>query len=266
MNIYDFTDYREYLRECLGPKSKNFTRKSLSYELNCQLSFINQVLTFRSHLSLEHAIKTSNYLQLTDEEKDYFLLMVQKDRAGSVELERYFLEKINDIQNKRKEITNRIKATNTLTTEDQMKYYSSWYYVAIHILTALPTFNGAQEIATHLKLNIKVVKDALDFLIDKNFVTIDSHGKLAIGSTRIHLPQGSDMLPRHHVNWRQKAMESVDHVGENDLHYSSLLGISRKDLPVLKEKVLKLLEEFEVVLNETGEEIPVVFTLDLFEL
>ena len=51
------------------------------------------------------------------------------------------------------------------------------------------------------------------------------------------------MLPRHHSNWRTKAIEAVDQEKINDIHYSSLLGIAKRDIKVFKEKLLKLLDE-----------------------
>lgn len=72
------------------------------------------------------------------------------------------------------------------------------------------------------------------------------------------------MLPRHHSNWRMKAIASIDQEKDHDLHYTAVLGISKADALVLREKLLKLLEDFEPVISKSPEETSVVLLLDLF--
>ncbi len=74
------------------------------------------------------------------------------------------------------------------------------------------------------------------------------------------------MLPRHHANWRMKAIESVDIEKKNDLHFTGVLGIAKNDIPKFKEKMLKLIEEFEPMLKESTEEVPVILLCDLFAI
>ena len=193
------------------------------------------------------------------------MLLVQKAKAGSKSLESFFNGKISEIQKQRDQVKERIKIKTELKTEDQMKYYSSWFYSAIHILCALPNLNTVEQISKKLKLDIGLVKEVLNFLESKGFVQ-SSAGKYSIGSRRIHLAQGSPMLPRHHSNWRMKAIESVDQEKTSDLHYSAVLGIAKRDIKVFKEKLLNLLEEFEPIVSESKEEVPVVLLMDLFEL
>jgi uncharacterized protein (TIGR02147 family) len=262
--LYEFSDYRIYLQKVFpGTGEGRGQRVRLAEYLNCQTSFLSQVLTDRTHLSLEHAIKTSEFLKHTPQEKKYFMLLVQKGKAGSPPLEKFFDQQIAEIKKKRSEIHERVGVKTELSAEDQMKYYSTWYYLAIHILTALPGLQSAEAIAAHLKLEMGTVKEALEFLESRGFIRASSEG-YAIGMTRLHLPKGSSMLPRHHANWRIKAIESVDQEKPQDLHYSVLLGISKKDQKLLKEKLLKVIEEFEPVIQESKEEVPVVFLMDWF--
>ncbi|MFZ4715675.1 MAG: DUF4423 domain-containing protein [Bacteriovoracaceae bacterium] len=145
-----------------------------------------------------------------------------------------------------------------------MKYYSVWYYSAIHILTSIPGCNSPDMISQKLKLDILTVKNSLDFLVEKSFVKIVD-GNYVIGSRRIHLKKGSPMLPRHHSNWRIKAIESVDRENADDLHYTAVLGIAKEDMKFFREKLLKLLEEFEPIITKSVEDSQVVMLFDLFE-
>ncbi len=265
MQVFDFNDYRNYLGTVFsGSGEGRGKRLKLAEYLNCQASFLTQVFSGKAHLSLEHAIKTSQYLNFNAIENDYFMLLVQKEKSGNKDLEKYFGEKIQHIRNEREQINARIKVQTDLTLEDQMKYYSVWYYCAIHILTSIPGCNLPDVISQKLKLDILIVKDSLEFLVEKGFVKI-INSKYVIGSRRIHLKKGSPMLPRHHSNWRMKAIESVDRETADDLHYTAVLGIAKDDMKIFREKLLKLLEEFEPIVTRSAEDSQVVLLLDLFE-
>ena len=263
-DLFQYKDYREYLKlEFSGTGENRGRRALLSVFLKCQISFISQILTDRAHLSLEYAIRTSEFLNHTEIEKKYFMLLVQKGKAGSRELEAFFEGELQKIIKSGEEIKERINIKTHLTDEDQMRYYSAWYYSAIHILSALPGLNTADAMAGRLKLELSLVKNTLQFLEERGFV-VNQGGGYRIGSTRIHLSKESPMLPRHHANWRMKAIEATDHEKNQDLHYSAILGISKKDQKRFKEKLLQLLQEFEPIIRDSKEEIPVVLLMDLF--
>ena len=265
-DLYSFKNYRDYLRvEFAGTGPHRGRRLLLSEHLRCQTSFLSQVFTDRAHLSLEHAIQTSEFLNHTALEKKYFMLLVQKEKAGSKALIRYYDDEISAFQKERESIRERINIRTELSVEDQMKYYSTWHYSAIHVLCALPGLNTVEAIARKLKLDASTVKAVLEFLEERGFVA-RKNSVYNIGATRIHLPKGSAMLPRHHANWRVKAIEAVDEEKSEDLHYSAVLGISKKDMSVFKEKLLSLLQEFEPVVTASKEEVPVILLMDLFGL
>jgi uncharacterized protein (TIGR02147 family) len=264
--IFQFRNYRDYLKKEFAGTGENRGRRSfLARHLDCQTSFISQVLTERAHFSLEHAIQVSVFLNHTPLERKYFMLLVHADRSGSSTLKAHFEEEIVQIRKKRNEVKERINVRTQLSAEDQMTYYSAWHYSAIHILCALPDFRSVEAFSVRLKLDIPVVKRTLQFLEERGFVRKNSTG-YEIGSTRIHLSNGSPMLPRHHANWRMKAIERVDNQKSHELHYSAVLGISRKDVKALKDRLLQLLEDFEPVIERSKEEEPIAFLMDLFTL
>ena len=265
-DVYSFKDYRSYLRQEFSGKGEGRGRRGqLAQKIGCQTSFLSQVLTDRAHLSLEHAIKTSAFLSHDRGEKTFFMLLVQFGKAGSKDLEDFFENEIVKIRKSRESIKERINVKTELSSEDQMKYYSSWYYSAVHILSALPEFNSIENMVRKLKLDIGTVKNAAEFLEARGFISKKGQ-RFSIGSTRIHLPNGAAMLPRHHSNWRIKAIEAADNVQDGDLHYSAILGISKRDQRKFKERLLQIIQEFEPVISSSKEEIPLVFLVDLFEL
>ncbi len=265
MQLYDFIDYRLYLKQVFSGSGRGRGKRGLLAEyLNCQPSFLTQVLMERAHLSLEHALSTCDYLKFDESESQYFMLLVQKAKAGTKKLEEYFEKKLKTIREKRDSIDARIRIQTNLSVEEQMTYYSVWYYSAIHILCSLPSIKTTEDISEYLGLDLLTVKEALHFLKEKGFIS-QADGGLAIGSRRIHLKKGNPMLPRHHANWRMKAMMALDHEKKDELHYTAVLGISKKDYSLFREKMMNLLSDFEPVITKSPEEIQVVMLLDLFQ-
>lgn len=265
MQVFEFNDYRLYLKNAFsGSGAGRGKRGPLAASLNCQPSFLTQVFMERAHLSLEHAISVCDYLKFDESESQYFMLLVQKAKAGSKKLENYFEQKLKKIIQKRNSIDTRIRIQTVLSVEDQMIYYSVWYYSAIHILCSLPNIKTAEDISEYLKLDLILIKEAMRFLEEKGFIKQDK-GNYEIGSRRIHLKKGSSMLPRHHANWRMKAIASLDNEKKDELHYTAVLGIAKKDHILFREKMLQLLEEFEPIIEKSPEEVQVVMLIDLFQ-
>lgn len=265
-DLYQFQDYRPYLAiEFAGTGPSRGRRTLLAKHLRCQSSFLSQVFTARAHLSLEHALATSEFLHHSPDETKYFMVLLQKARAGSRALEIYFETELKKLGRDRDQIHSRIHSQSELSVEAQMTYYSTWYFAAIHVICALPKLQTAPEIASYLKLDISLIKEVLIFLEKQGFI-FKKNGTYQIGSTRIHLAKGSPSLPRHHSNWRMKAMAAVDQEKETDLHYSAVLGISKKDQKLFRERLLRLIEEFEPIIRESKEEVPVIWLMDLFSL
>jgi hypothetical protein len=66
-------------------------------------------------------------------------------------------------------LANRLKISQALGEKDQVIYYSSWYYAAIHALASIPGFKSSSEISKYLQLDLKKVQEAIEFLILLSF-------------------------------------------------------------------------------------------------
>lgn len=266
MTLFDFDHYQDYLKATFNRKSEGWGKRSaLAQFLNCQTSFISQVLAKRVHMSLEHAIKVSEFLGHNLEEQRFFMLLVQRDRSGSNLLEQFYTDQIEKIKEKRQLIKEQIKVNKEISASDQAIYYSSWWYSAIHILAALPSFNDVKSISRYLNLPEKIVKNVVDFLIGCSLIQ-EKEGNLEIGMGRIHLGSKSPLVSRHHLNWRQKANQVIEQMDKKNLHYSAIVGISKQDAIKIKSLILELLEKSEKIISESGEEAPYALLMDFFHV
>jgi uncharacterized protein (TIGR02147 family) len=265
-DLFDYKDYRAYLRNSLPVSGEGRgARAKLAAHLHCQTSFISQVFNDRVHLSLEQAILVSDFLRHSEDEKKFFMLLVHKDRAGTLPLITHYQKEIELILHSREIIKNRIKIETQLQPEDQEVYYSSWHYLAIHILSALPRFKNAHDIAQRLRLPKALVDRCLKFLLERGFVK-EFGGALGIGKTRIHLDRHSPLFPRHHSSWRMRSIQAVDEEDRDNLFYSGVIGIAAADYQKLKEILLRAIENTEEIIRDSKEDEAYCIGIDLFKV
>lgn len=266
MLVFSHKNYKNYLKKILGTKGDTRgSRSKLAKTLGCQTGFISQVLNGYTHFSLEHSSQISDFLGHDKEEKHFFMLLVQLAKAGSLDLEKYYNEQIENILNERKEIKKRIKVTSELTEKDYVIYYSQWYYAAIHVLVSITSYQTKETIAKKLNLTSEVTSKALKFLTDKSLIN-ETSGKYEIGEVRIHLDSKSPMITKHHTNWKLEAIKSLENIKPSDMHYSSVVTLSKSDADKVKEVMLKSLEDIEMILRPSKEEEIYSLSMDFFNL
>ena len=149
-----------------------------------------------------------------------------------------------------------------------MRYYSSWHYSAIHVATSVPEFQTRDAIASALGLAPGLVSQALEFLIEWGLVA-EKKGRFVIGPVRMHLGAESPMISKLHANWRLQALQSFDHPATEpaeDLHYSTVLTLSRADVLRVREALLRAVDETEKIFRPSPEEVVYCVGIDWFRV
>jgi uncharacterized protein (TIGR02147 family) len=267
-DIFRFTDYQDFLNEVLSfdASGKRGAKSDVAKHLKCQSSFVSQVLGKRTHFSLEHGAKIAAFLGLGAREKKYFLLLMQKQKAGSDELRNHFDDELQSLRVDATAIKSRIKTDKVMREDAQAQYYSMWWYCAIHILSAFKDLRRPENIARKLNLDLSLVKDTLSFLESSGLVKSSKDGTYTIGMERVHLPKTSPLNIRHHTNWRMKVAEHLQRPDPEDLHYSALIGISREDGLKIRSMILEFISKKEQIVTRSPVEVPYVLLMDFFEL
>lgn len=262
--IFTYKNYKHFLKTILD--EKRGSRKELALHLNCQSGYISQVLQDLSEFSLEQGIKICSFLNLTEEESHFFMLLLQKEKAGNNELKKYFEEQISKIKNERNDIKKRLKIKTELNIEDYHQYYSSWEYAAVHILTSIPHFQTKEKIKSKLGLTTPRLNEVLDFLLNKGLIE-EKNNKYTIGKVRIHISKDSPFIISHHKNWRQHSIYALSDKNAENVNYSGVFSIAKEDILKIKEIVLTAIEKSEAVIGPSKEEelIYLGFDLNIFK-
>src|ERR1700733_19454 len=102
-SVFDYKEYKRYLRDFIRsqPSGGHGLRSKIAEALSCHITYVSQVLNKGAHFSLEQADELSRFLGHTKDEGNYFLLLVQVERAGTTSLKNKFKDQIEVIREKR---------------------------------------------------------------------------------------------------------------------------------------------------------------------
>jgi len=266
-DLFETQHYRDYLIARVGPKNQRLGVKSkMAAALRCQPSMISHVLAGTLDLSLEQGESLNQFFKHTEPERHYFLLLLQHARAATKELKQYFGAQLEEIRARRKILTKRIGTANSLTHEQRSKYYSTWQYAAIHIATTIPELQSREALAHFFAIPRKKLNEVIDFLEQAGLVVI-REGRINPGKSEIFVGSDSELIIKHHTNWRLQAIDSLERESEKDLHYSAIASVSREDVLRIKKKAMLFIENTLQTLKASApEEELYSFNLDFFGL
>jgi uncharacterized protein (TIGR02147 family) len=265
--IFSFEDYRQYIKSTIQtmPKQGRGFRTRMAGALNCQTAYISQVLNGSLHLTLEQALKLSRLMAHTEEEKNYFLLLIEHERAGSKELKDHFEKQLNQSRSKQLLLRERFKTKTQMSESDKMIYYSDWQYAAIHMMITIPEFQTPSHLARALEVPEASLKTKLEFLEKCGLASMVS-GRWKPGQRRIHLGSDSPLVSKHHLNWRVYGMRTLDDTLDQDLHYTSIVTLSRADAERLKVLWVEAMNRHNKLVEPSPEEVCYALVLDFFEI
>ncbi len=264
-SLFEFDDYKDYLRAYIKsrPASGHGFKSSMAKAMNCQTAYVSQVLNANAQLSLEQAEELNKLFGHSESESEFFLLLVQENKAGTQTLRSRLKAQIKKILEKRHVLKDRFDIKKSLSPSDQMIYYSSWLYASIHILITISEYNEKEKIAEKFNLPLERVGKILDFLTETGLI-LKKGNHYSPGETKVFLGIDSPMLSKHLSNWRIKAIEALDKTIGKDLHLSSIYSLSRKDVTLIKEKLIKTVEESRQIIYASKEEELYCLNLDFF--
>ena len=265
--LFDYHDYKTYLLAYLAhqPGKGRGIRSKMAEELGCRVAYVSQVLNNDAHFSLEQGEALNLFLNHTVDESEFFLLLLQMSRAGSVALRKRLRQQMQRALDKRSVLKERFDIKTTVNIEDQARYYGNWYYAAIHILTTIPEFQSKQAMARELGLPEVKVAEAVDFLVSIGVVKSE-RGRLVPGISRLFLGNDSPFINKHHINWRLRAIDSLDRDRASDLHLSTVVSLSKHDVSVIREILIRGIEDARRVIKASPEEEMHCLSVDLFRV
>lgn len=265
-SIYQHKDYRKFLSSTFESGGKRTgSKKTASEFLKIHTSFLSLVLAEKADFSLEQAESMTRFLKLNEFDSHFFLLLVSKNKAGTPHLQRFFSQQIDNHLKQRKELEDRIQPNQTISENEQAKFYSHWVFSAIHVAVSIPKFQTRDSLLKLFSMEPTALDEVLSFLMQIGIIKKEKD-RFITGSNHIHVGKDSPNLIRHHINLRLNSLEKLSAQTEADLRFSSFISLSLEDCEKIRELLLKGLQQSMEIIKKSKEETMYGFNFDFYKI
>jgi uncharacterized protein (TIGR02147 family) len=266
MTVFKFRSTATFLKEYIKklPRSGYGEVSRIAVHLGISTTLVSQVLHGAKLFTPEQAQAVTVYLGMPDLERDYFVFMNQKERAGSTAARSFWEKKMQELTQKSLKLANRVSSSQTLTEMDKSVFYSDVIYSCIRIFTSIgESGKSYEQISARFNLPDSKLKNILQFLLETKLIQ-KKFDRYYLGPQRTHLAADSTYNAINLTNWRLCAINKVRKLSENELMYSCSASLSKTDFHILREEMVHFIKKFlDRVHNSEAEDLA-CFSLDFF--
>ena len=266
VDIYFFNDYRLFIKARVREEKEQWgIWAKLAKAASCQATYISQAMSGKVQLTPEQMIGLGEFFNLSEEETDFLLLLLEHSRAGTKALRDRIGRKIEKIRKEREDIAKRFQQPRVSPGARENLYYSAWYWAALHIIITIPKYQTPLAISQRLSLSEDFVTVAMGELAHHGILILEN-GKWKLAMADVHVPKDSPMVSLHHNNWRQRAVLDSANPTHSGIHFTAVYSLSITDFQRLKDFMMDLIEKSRKLVGPSKEETLVCMTCDLFEV
>ena len=266
MSVFEAVDYLAFVNQKLRSPAGGAPRgqvKALAAKLRCHPTFVSQILGGKAHFNHEQAVLFCEYIQLSDEESEFFIDLLNRDRAGSRSSRAHFQRVLDRKTAERKIFQKRAAISSTLTREQEIQYFSRWAIPIAHAAIQIPELRKSDKLAKAMSWSTSMTINALDTL-EQLKLAEEKLGCWLPTKETLHIGRDSPLNSTFHVNWRLKtAAQLAEHDrAAEEIHYSSAFAISPDAAEEIREIILSSLQTIRTKMCEAKPEALYSFCLD----
>lgn len=266
MSLFEFDNYKKYVNDRIQkmPKRGRGQYLKLSNFLAINSVNVSQIFKGDRELSLEQACELCEYFGFTELESEYFMVLVEYEKAGTQKLKKLLKKRIDEIKAKAQDLKHRLKQEAQLSEEARAIFYSSWYYSAIRLLTSLKKFNTQDEIAAYFGMPLSQVNRVLEFLTAYG-LCVEEKGSYRIGASSTHLGANHPLVAKHHLNWRVKAISKLEDISDEELFLTLPASLSHQAMKEIRKELIATIERITGFIDQGPEEQVACLNIDFFK-
>jgi uncharacterized protein (TIGR02147 family) len=240
VNIYEYTDFRDYLKDFLAAEKKRnpvFSHRYLAQKLG--LSTPNLILLIvqgKRNLTPTVRFKLSAILKHTKKEAQYFECMVSFNQAKTHDERNMHYASMLDFKRRIKTATLEIQ---------QYEYYSNWYNPVIRELVTAPEFHGEfKSLAKSVSPSItqEQAQRSVELLLNIGLIKKNANGYAQADSLISTGPVAESVaVANFHRKTALLAAESFDRHTRNERTITSCtVTLSEEHFQMLKREIADL--------------------------
>jgi transcription initiation factor IIE alpha subunit len=192
-------------------------------------------------------------------------LLHQIDNAQNKIFKDALIKKKNKIKKRSLNLSERLDKDREISDTEKAIFYSSWHHSCIWVYISLEGGKTRDEIHIRTGIDKTQINKVLSFLKEIN-ICHEVDGKYFQKEGRMHLDKNSPHLKQHHINWRIKAIQKLDHPSEEDLNFTAPLSLSKKDFEKIRERLVSFIQELSSTVEKTTPEEIYLVNLDCIKI
>ncbi len=270
MTVFEARNYVDYVRVSLRgglPSRPRGMIKTVAQSIGCHSTFISQVLSGRGHFSHEQALLFCSHFKLSEEESEFFIDLLNRDRAGTSQAKLHFQRIINRKILERRSFQKRNKLQSVLKENQEVKYLASWIPSAVYGALHIPGLQTAKKIGDYLNLDTRVAEATLASLKSLNLVLLRKDNWVPTEHD-LHISKDSAFAGHYHGSWRLKTASRLAELPRtiHQTHYSSVFAISNQVAEEIREVILRNLTDIRKKMVSAPSEQLFVLCLDFYPI
>jgi uncharacterized protein (TIGR02147 family) len=248
ISVFDYLDYRQFLRDFYNQQKKTNTFFSYRYignKVGMDSSFLIKVLQGHLHVAEDRIEKFHKICNFNDKEATYFEALVHFNKAKSEKESKLYFEKMLSIN----------KAKSDKIVESQYEFFQKWYYSAVwSLLDGAPFKGDIKELGNLLTppIGVKESKAAIKLLEDLKLIVQDADG--AYRAVGLNLTTGKEWRSVAIMQYQREmiklAEESLERFRKDERDISTLtVNIPEAAIPEIRELTGEFRESLKKLVN-----------------
>lgn len=241
--IFDYTDYREYIKDYYLEKKKvahYYSYRYIAGRIGFAASFLAKLFNKQTHISIDKITPFADLMKLEGRERAYFEELVRFCKAKNKDEIQKIFERMQSI----KGIDFRTIA------DDEVEFFSKTYHMSMRSLLGIHKFDGKnyRKLASMLvpKITVAEAQESVSLLQRLGMIEMAEDGYYYVTEQYISTSKKWSDLAIHKYQKENITLSAntIDMLHKKDRDISTVtFCINSKMLPVVKERLAALREE-----------------------
>jgi uncharacterized protein (TIGR02147 family) len=252
--FFEFTDYKGLLRESLLARkaiSPHFTFQKMAEACGVQKTYLSRSLgDSKVHLSSDALHAAALFLEFTQDQRDYLILLAQAERSTLPSRRGELLGKIDSLRRKYRKSESAIAGSEVIREESQgfQDYYLDPLLQIVHMFMTVQAYQREPErVRKELRLTRRQFGDIITRLLRLGVLTRgEKDGTYLSNKLSMHLSDDSPLVQPYRMLLRLKAGQRMQELsGDSFYSFSVVFSCDPVARKLIQEDFLKFLKTVE---------------------
>jgi len=267
--IYQYTDYREYLKDlthALKECGEGFTLGILAAAIGIQNPYLSKVFKGDADLNSDQLFLASEFLKLADEESYYLNLLLEVCRAQVPKRKQQLMAQVESLQNQFRQTKKHIRVEDLqVQSAARQEYFLDPHLQLIYAALTIPKYQANIALARE---TLAIPQDTLEYCLSRleAIGMIRREGKTwQITQSHFHLLKQDPLCRPYQHLLRMKSNEQVMRLPQ-DASYNFVWTITmdEKTRAKIQDAFLKFLEQANAWVHAAPSEAMYQINFELF--